>query len=55
MAQIPFLSDLTCSTHSPHDILKVSKKIDHNLPVGHVRHDILVLGGCSVGFLSVFD
>jgi hypothetical protein len=23
MAQIPFLSDLTCSTHSPHDILKV--------------------------------
>jgi hypothetical protein len=23
MAPIPFLSDLTCSTHSPHDILKV--------------------------------
>ncbi len=23
MAPIPFMSDLTCSTHSPHDILKV--------------------------------
>ena len=26
MATIPFLSDLTCSTHSPHDILTVWKK-----------------------------
>ncbi len=25
MAPIPFLSELTCSTHSPHDILKVWK------------------------------
>ncbi len=38
MAPIPFLSDLTSSTHSP-----------HNLPVGHVKRDIRVLGGCNVG------
>ncbi len=55
MAPIPFLGDLTCSTHSPHDILKVKKKIDNNLPVGHVKRDIRVLDGCSLGFLSVFD
>ncbi len=54
MDPIPFLSDLTCSTHSPHDILKVWKKIDHNLPIGHVKRDIRVLGGCSSGFFVGF-
>jgi hypothetical protein len=40
MAPIPFLSVPTCSTSSPHDILKVSKKkIDHNLPVGQDKRD----------------
>ncbi len=55
MAPIPFLSDLTSSTHSPHDILKVWKKINHTLPIGSVKRDIRVLGGCSFGRLSVFD
>jgi hypothetical protein len=56
MAPIPYLSDLTCSTHSPHDILNVwNNKIDHTLPVGCVKRDICVLGGCNFGFLSVFD
>jgi hypothetical protein len=50
MAPMPFLSDLTCSINSPHDILKVWKKIDHNLPVGLVERDIRVLGGCRFGF-----
>jgi hypothetical protein len=40
MPPIPFLSVLTCSTSSPHDILKVSRKImDHNPPVGQDKHD----------------
>jgi hypothetical protein len=35
MAPIPVLSVLTCSTSSPHDILKISRKIvNHNPPVG---------------------
>jgi hypothetical protein len=51
MAPIPILSDLTCSTHSPHDIWKN----DHNLPIGHVKRVIRVLGECSLGFLLVFD
>jgi hypothetical protein len=54
MALIPFLSDLTCSTHSPHDILKVRKKIDHNLHIGRVKRDIHVFGGCSFGFFVGF-
>ncbi len=56
MAPIPFLSDLTCSTHSPESL----KKIDH-LPIGHVKRDVRVFGGCDpvfcVGFwliLSVY-
>jgi hypothetical protein len=40
MAPIPILRVLTCSTSSPHDILKVSRKIiDHNLPVGRDKRD----------------
>jgi hypothetical protein len=40
MAPIPFQSALTCSTSSPHDILKVSKKqIDRNPPVGRDKRD----------------
>jgi hypothetical protein len=40
MAPIPILSVLTCSTSSPHDILKVSRKIiNHNLPVGWDKGD----------------
>ncbi len=40
IAPIPILSVLTCSTGSPHDILKVSRKIiDHNLPVGRDKRD----------------
>ncbi len=55
MAPIPFLSDLTCSTLSLHDILRVFKNtIDHNLPVGRVKRDIHVLGGCSFGFFVGF-
>jgi hypothetical protein len=54
MAQILFPSDLTCSTHSPHDILTVRKKIDHNLPIGRVKRDIRVLGGCNFGFFAGF-
>ena len=50
MAPVPFLRDLTCSTHSPYYILKVKKNIDHNLPVGRVKCDIRVLGGCSSVF-----
>ena len=34
MVAIPILSVLTYSTSSPHDIMKVSKQIDHNLPFG---------------------
>jgi hypothetical protein len=42
MAPIPILSFLVCSTTSPHDILKVSRKIiDHNLPIGWVKADIV--------------
>jgi len=44
MAPIPILSVLTCSTSSPHDILKVSKKIDHNLPVGRSNVTSLIRG-----------
>jgi hypothetical protein len=58
MAPIPILSVLTCLTSSPHDILKVLRKIiDHNLPVGWDKCDDWVLGGIScliyVGFLLV--
>jgi hypothetical protein len=58
MAPIPILSVLTCSTSSPHDILKVSRKIiDHNLPVGWDKCNKWVLGGINcriyVGFLLV--
>ncbi len=34
MASIPFLSDQTCFTHSPHDILKVWKKMTITCPLG---------------------
>ncbi len=48
MTPIPILTVLTCSTSSPHDILKVSRKIiDQNLPVGQVESDIWVLAGIS--------
>ncbi len=58
MAPIPILSVLTCSTSSPHDILKVSRKIiDRNPPIGWDKHDNCVLGGISfriyVGFVLV--
>ncbi len=58
MAPIPILSVLTCSTSSPHDILKVLRKIiDHNPPIGRDKHGDWVLGGIScriyVGFLLV--
>jgi hypothetical protein len=58
MAPIPILSVLTCLTSSPHDILKVLRKIIyHNLLVGWDRCDDWVLGGISfriyVGFLLV--
>ncbi len=49
MAPTPFLSNITCSAHSPHDILKVWKKHDHNLLAGGVKCDIRVLGGCRFG------
>jgi hypothetical protein len=40
MAPIPFLSVVTRSADSPHDILKVSRKIiDHNLPLGWDKRD----------------
>jgi hypothetical protein len=40
MAPIPIVNVLTCSTSSPHDILKVSRKIiDHNLPNGRDKCD----------------
>jgi hypothetical protein len=57
-ASIPILSVLTSSTSSPHDILKVSRKIiDRNPPVGRDKCDDWVLGGIScqnyVGFLLV--
>ncbi len=40
MAPIPILSVLTCSTSSPHDILKFLRKIiDHNPPVGWDKRD----------------
>jgi hypothetical protein len=40
MAPIPILSVLTCSNSSPHDILKVSRKmIDHNPPIGWDKCD----------------
>ena len=55
MAPIPFLSVSTCSTRSPHDILKVSKKVDCNLPFGWVERDIVDLGGFTCQFLWVFD
>ncbi len=54
IAPMPFLSVSTCSTRSPHDILKV-KKNDHNLPVGRVERDIVDLGGFTHGFLTRFD
>jgi hypothetical protein len=55
MALMPFLSVLNCSSHSPHDILKVSKtKIGHNLPVGRVKCDVVFLVGSLPGFWWVF-
>ena len=54
MAPIPFLSVPTCSNSSPHDILKVSKQIDHNLPVGHVKHETDDLGGFTYRFFMGF-
>jgi hypothetical protein len=40
IAPIPILSVLNFSTSSPHDILKVLRKIiDHNLPIGQDKHD----------------
>ncbi len=58
IAPILILSVLTCSNSSPHDILKVLRKIiDHNLPIGQDKHKEWVLGGicCQiyVGFLLV--
>ncbi len=52
------LGVLTCSPSSPHDILKVSKKIiDHYPPVGREKCNDWVLGEIScqiyVGFLQV--
>ena len=56
MAPIPILSVPTCSTSSPHDILKVSlKKIDQNLPVGRVEHDIVDRVGLALGIRSDLD
>ncbi len=55
MAPTPFLSDLTCSTHSPHDILKL-KKMTITCPllgVSNVTSKFFV--GVDVNFLSVFD
>ncbi len=59
IAPIPILSVLTCSTSSPHDILKFLRKIIyHNLPIGRDKHDDWVLGGISyriyVGFLLLY-
>jgi hypothetical protein len=55
MAPIPVLSVLTCSTSSPHDILKVSRKIiDHNLPVGRTNVMIEFRVGLILGFRWVF-
>jgi hypothetical protein len=40
MAQIPILSVLTCSTSSPQDSLKITRKIiNHNPPVGQDKRD----------------
>jgi hypothetical protein len=56
MALIPFLSVLTCSTHSPHDILTVLKTdIGHNLPVGRVKCDVAFLVGLLRGFYGGFS
>ena len=54
MAPVPSLSVLTCSTSSPHDILKVSEKNDHNLPIGRVERDDGVPGGNIYWFLVGF-
>ena len=56
MAPIPILSVPTCSTSSPHDILKVSlKKIDQNLPVGRVERDIVDRVGLVLEIRSDLD
>jgi hypothetical protein len=54
MTPIPILSVLTCSTSSPYNILKVSKKINHNLPVGRVKRDIVDPGGFTFWFFIGF-
>jgi hypothetical protein len=55
LAPIPILSVPTCSTSSPHAILKVSKKIiGHNPPVGLVKRVIDDPGGFSYRFFCRF-
>ncbi len=55
MAPIPILSVLTCSTSSPHDILKVSlKKNYQNLPIGGFEHDIVHPSGFTWDFHVFF-
>ncbi len=55
MAPIPFLSDLTCSTHLPHDILKVRKKMTITCLLGVSNVMSVFLVGLVLGFLSVFN
>ncbi len=46
---------LTCSTNSPHDILKVSRKtIDHNRPLGRANVTIEFWVGLVIGFRLFF-
>ena len=54
MDPMPIPSVHTCSTSSPHDILKVSEKIDPNLPVKRVKCDDRVPGGNSAWFFVGF-
>jgi hypothetical protein len=55
LAPIPILSVPTCSTSSPHDILKVSKKKNtHNPPVGRVERVIDDPGGFTSSFFAGF-
>jgi hypothetical protein len=55
MLPIPILSVLIYSTSSPHDISKVSKKINHNLLVGQVKGDVVILVGLQIRIKWVFD
>ena len=52
MAPVPFLSDLTCSTHSPHDILKVWKKNTITCLLGMSNMTSVFLAGVVMGFVS---